>query len=93
MCGVNEAVETIIIYKANLMKNSSGFEEHIRNVLKEHAIISSETSEETVGIFVKVFKMGGVDAMIFDVAGALDFSDLKRHDERQKMLAKIFPPE
>lgn len=71
MCGVNEAVKTILIYKANLIKNKDGLEQHIRSILTEHNIISSESSEGTVNNLVKVFKMGIIDGMVYDVGSAL----------------------
>ena len=90
MCGVNEEVETIIIHKANLIKNSDGNKKHAKSVLTEHGIISSETSEEEVAVLVKVFKMGAVDAMTFDVAGALDFPNWKTFEKRREILRKKF---
>jgi hypothetical protein len=71
MCEINEAVEKILLYKANLMKGSLGYNRHIREVLIEHGIISKETGEEEVKILVKVFKMGGIDSMVFDVGAVL----------------------
>ena len=97
MCAVNEAVETIIIYKGNRIKNNDRYEKYIKSVLKEHNIIDSETSEETVEVFVKVFKMGAVDAMTYDVGAALDF--IKQRDcvdrwtsrkKRKEILRKKF---
>lgn len=102
----NDAVETIIKYKANKMKRSKTYANYIKSILNEHKIISRETSEETVGVFVKVFKMGAVDAMIYDIGAALDFTKKKKkrsvdddddvddwtsQPKRKEMLNKIFP--
>ena len=67
---VNESVETIMKHKANLMKNSRKYKEYITNILKEHGIIASEEK-------VKVFIMGAVDGMIYDIGAALDFTKQK----------------
>jgi hypothetical protein len=77
MSEVNEAVERIVLHKANLMKGSRGYDRHIKEVLTEHGVISSETDKEKVKVFVRVFKMGGIDAMVFDVGAALDFRKQK----------------
>ncbi len=71
MSEINEAVEKILLHKANLIENSDGHKKHAKSVLKEHGIISSETSREEVKVLVKVFKMGAVDAMVYDVGSAL----------------------
>ena len=105
MSKVNDAVDTIIRHKANKMKGSSGLTKHIKSILKEYGIISSEDNKETVNNFIKVFKMGAVDAMIYDVGAALDFTKQKKkrfvddddvddwthHQNRKKMIRKIFP--
>ena len=71
MSEVNEAVERILLCKANLMKGSPGYEKHIKKVPTEHDIISSETDKEELKVLTKVFKMGGIDAMVYDVGSAL----------------------
>jgi len=96
----NDAVETIILYNANKIKGSKLYAIYIKSDLKEHGIISSKDSKETVNDFVEVFKMGAVDAMIYDVgsACALGFAkntpevdDWTSRKKRQEMLKKIFP--
>lgn len=84
---IDEAVERIVGHKAKLMRNKKGYEKYIKDVLKEHGI---RDSKETVKAFVKVFKMGAVDAMIFDVGAALNFAVWKKPDKRKEMLRKIF---
>ena len=88
---VNDAVETIVVHKANKMIKSKGYEDHIQNVLRDHHI---EVTKEAM----KIFKMGGVDAMIYDVGSALGFikntpelNDWTSWDKRREMLKKIFP--
>ena len=97
MCGVNEAVEKIVLHKGNLIKRSHKYKSYIESVLREHGIISSETSKEEVRVLVKVFKMGAVDAMIYDVGAALDFTaqrgtvnDWTSFKKREKILRKKF---
>jgi len=97
MCGVNDAVETIVIYKGNRIKCSQKYEEYIKRVLKEHNIISSKTGEEEVKVLVRVFKMGAVDAMTYDVGAALDFTKKKHSvddwtsfEKRREILRKKF---
>ena len=87
---VNESVETIINHKANLMKNCRIYKEYITIVLKEHDIIASEET-------VKVFIMGAVDGMIYDIGAALDFTKQKHsvddwtsYKKRKEMLRKFF---
>ena len=97
MSKVNEAVETIIRHKANKIKKSTRYDNYIKSVLDDHHI---EASKEAV----EVFKMGAVDAMIYDVGAALDFTKQKRSvddeddvddwtswEKRKEMLRKIFP--
>lgn len=97
MCGVNEAVEKIVLHKGNLIKRSKQYKDYIESVLREHDIISTKTSREEVKVLVKVFKMGAVDAMIYDVGSALDFTkkklsvdDWTSFKKRKKILRKKF---
>ena len=90
MSAIEEAIETIIIYKGNQIKDNIEYNEYIERVLNEHGIISSETTEQTVEDFVKAFKIGSVDGMAFDVAAALDFTHSKARDKRRDILKKIF---
>ena len=90
MCEVNDAVEKIVIHKGNLIKGAGDFTEYIKSVLAEHGIVSSETSEDEMKVLVKVFKMGAVDAMIFDVAGALGLPAWKAKNKRRNILRKKF---
>ena len=83
MSKVNEAVETVIEYKANKMKNGRRYENYIKNVLRDHHI---EAGKEAV----ELFKMGAVDAMIYDVGAALDLPEWKSFSKRKEMLRKIF---
>jgi hypothetical protein len=79
----DKSVETIIKDKANKINNKKEYENHIKNVLKDHHI---EISKEAV----KVFKMGAVDAMIYDVGAALDSRYWKSRKQRRRMLDEIF---
>jgi len=67
----NDAFETIILYKANKMKKGlvpgSPFNKHIKTVLGNPG---TTVCEEQVENFV----MGGVDAMIYDVASVVGFT-------------------
>lgn len=94
MCGVNEAVETVIRKKAERIKGGlvpdSKYNNHIKKVLKQ---LDTNASEEQVRIFI----VGAVDAMIYDVGSALAFTqqrdcvdDWTFHEKRQEMLGKIF---
>jgi hypothetical protein len=93
---VNEAVKTIIKHKANKMMKREAFETYIRDVLEEHDIISNETSSEGAKIFVKVFKMGAVDGMMYDVGSALalgrrdNVENWTSLEKRQEMLMEFF---
>ena len=96
MCEVNEAVKRITIRRGNHIKNSEGYGEYIESVLKEHNIVNSETGEETVEVFVRVFKMGAVDAMTYDVGSALalgnkdDVEDWTSKEKRREILREKF---
>ncbi len=94
---LNEAVKTIIEHKANLIRNSQEYKKYIKNVLKKHGIVASADSEEKVKVLIEVFIMGAVDAMIYDVGTALDFTKQKRsvndwtsYRKREDMLDGIF---
>ena len=84
---INEAFEKIIEHKAKLMRNKTGYEKYIKDVLKEHGM---RESKETVKAFVKVFKMGAVDAMIYDIAAASNLRNWTSQEKRKEMLRKIF---
>lgn len=73
------------------MTNSKEYENYIKSVLNDHHI---EASKEAV----EIFKMGAVDAMIYDVGSALGFTrqtssvdDWTSRRKRKEMLKKIFP--
>lgn len=78
-----EAFEKIIEHKAKLMCNNTKYEEYIKEVLKKQGIRRSNE-------IVKVFKMGAVDGMIFDIGAASNFTRWKRYNRRKEMLLKIF---
>ena len=80
----NEAVETIIRHKAKLIIENEGHTKHIEDFLSESGINFKDNP-------VEVFKIGAVDAMIFDVGAALNFAEFKRTRKRREMLEKIFP--
>ncbi len=87
MSNLNDAVEAIVMHKADKMKNSKEYENYIKSVLNDHHIEA-----------VEVFKMGAVDAMIYDVGSALGFTrqtssvdDWTSRRKRKEMLKKIFP--
>ena len=96
MCGVNEAVKRIIIRRGNRIRNSEGYAEYIESVLREHNIINSNISEETVEVFIRVFKMGAVDAMTYDVGAALalgtkdDVENWASKEKRREILRSEF---
>jgi len=92
---LDDAFEEIIRYKAEKMKTGlipgSRFNRYIKRVLKQP---NRTVCEEQVENFV----MGGVDAMIFDVASVVgftrntpDFSDWTSYEKRQEILSEIFP--
>ncbi|HUU15877.1 MAG TPA: hypothetical protein VMW72_01905 [Sedimentisphaerales bacterium] len=90
MNGINEAFEKIVGHKAKLIKKSTGYEKYIKDVLKKRGIRDSEE-------IVKVFKMGAVDGMIYDIGAALDFTKQKHsvddwtsYKKRKEMLMKLF---
>ena len=87
----NDAFETIILHKAEKMRNSKKYKNHINNVLNDHNIDVTKGTEE-------IFIMGGVDAMIYDVASELGFTrntnlmdDWASLKKRREILKKIFP--
>ena len=81
MSAVDQAVKTIIMEKAKRLKKRE-YEEYIEDVLNDHHI---DASEETV----RVFLMGAVDAMSYDVGAALGFRKWKSHEKRKEMLKEI----
>lgn len=80
----DEAVETIIMYKAERIRKSEEHTKHIKEFLGECGINFKD-------IPVDVFKICAVDAMIFDVGAALNISVWKSLNKRKEMLGKIFP--
>ena len=77
-----DAVDIIVKHKANnMIKGSEGYEDHIKTVLKIRHIKASKEA-------VEAFKMGAVDAMIYDVAPTLGFT--KSYSKRIEMLKKVF---
>jgi len=94
---LDDAFEEIIRYKAERMKTGlipgSQFNTHIKEVLGQPGI---PVCEEQVENFV----MGGVDAMIYDVASLVgftrntpDYADWASYGKRQEILREIFPPQ
>ena len=83
MSEVDEAIETIIMDKAERIIDSGGHTKHIKEFLGECSINFEDIS-------VDVFKICAVDAMIFDVGAALDFAEFKHPRKRREMLRKIF---
>ena len=81
----NEAVEIIVKHKANnITKDNERYENHIKTVLEIRYIKASKKA-------VEAFKMGAVDAMIYDVGAALDSPSWKSRKKRKKVLNEIFP--
>ena len=94
---LDDAFEEIIRYKAEKIKTGlipgSRFNTHIREVLGQRGI---PVCEEQVENFV----IGGVDAMIYDVASlggfianTPDYSNWASRMKRQEILNDIFPPQ
>ncbi len=80
-----DAFDTIIKHKANsILKGNKPYENHIKTVLKLRHNKASKTSKEAV----EFFKMGAVDAMIYDVGSALGFRT--SYTKRIKLLKEIF---
>ncbi len=78
----NESVEIIVKHKANnITKGNERYENHIKTVLEIRYIKASKKA-------VEAFKMGAVDAMIYDVAPTLGFT--KSYSKRIEMLKKVF---
>ncbi len=78
----NEAVEIIVKHKANnITKGNERYEKHIESVLEIRYIKASKKA-------VEAFKMGAVDAMIYDVAPTLGFRP--SYKKRLEMLKEIF---
>ena len=96
MSELNEAVKTIIEHKADRIKRNGGYESYVEAVLREHHIIASEAGEETVKVLVKVFRMGAIDGMMYDIGSALafrtqdDVENWTSRTKRQAMLGEIF---
>jgi hypothetical protein len=68
---INNSVENILLHKANLIKGSVALKErHIKNLFKEYRIDYNENN-------VRIFLMGAVDAMVYDMGCALDFTKQK----------------
>jgi hypothetical protein len=94
---LDDAFKEIILYKANRMRSGlvpgSPYNIHIRRVL-------GQAGANVCGEQVENFVIGGVDAMIYDVASLVgftantpDFSDWASRDKRQETLTEIFPPQ
>jgi len=94
---LDDAFKEIILYKAERMKTGlipgSPYNTYIREVLGQPGI---HVCEEQVENFV----MGGVDAMIYDVASLVGFNantlnhaDWASYTKRREMLNEIFPPQ
>ena len=77
-----DAFETIIKHKANsILEGNKPYENHIKTVLK---LRHNKASKEAV----EFFKMGAVDAMIYDVGSALGFRT--SYTKRIMLLKEIF---
>ena len=94
---LDDAFKEIIWHKAEKMKTGlipgSPFNTYIKEVLGQPGI---PVCEEQVLNFV----IGGVDAMIYDVASLVgfvrntpDYSDWSSRSKRQEILSEIFPPQ
>ena len=90
MSTIDDAFERIIKHKANLIKNGNRYENYIKSVLNKKGILKKhgiKDSEKMVKVLVKVFKMGAVDGMIYDIAAALDFTKQKRRSKLKDSVA------
>ena len=65
-------------------------EEHTKHILDFLEEFFRNSGINFRDIPVNVFKICGLDAMIFDVGAALSFSVWKSPDKRKEMLRKIF---
>lgn len=81
---INKALETIVRHKAKLMMENDNYTKHIKDLLRVRGI-------STKNDLVQVFKIGAVDAMIFDVGCALNLRRINKYDKRKKFLGKLFP--
>jgi len=81
---INKAIETIVMHKAKLMMEKDDYTEHIKDLLRFCGI-------STKNDLVQAFKIGAVDAMIFDVGCALNLTRINKYDKRKKILGKLFP--
>jgi hypothetical protein len=90
MCDLNDAVEKIVLHKGNLIKNNTAFSKYIKSVLNEHGIISDKTKKNDAEVLIRVFKMGAVDGMTYDMGAALDIPEWKRQNKRREILRKKF---
>ncbi len=93
MPDINDAVKEIILYKGHKMKRAAEYGEykkHIKEVFKEHNINFTNNT-------FKAFVMGGIDAMIYDVACLLDsakkngtISYWSKHEKRREILKNLW---
>ena len=67
MDDVNEAFEALVLHKAKLIAGSGPLGRHISGLMEELKIKDCE----------KVAKLGAIDAMIYDMATAADFTKQK----------------
>ena len=85
---IKETIETFVMRKAKRMITKRGdddeYMKHIEELLSDHDISSNND------VF-QVFKMGAVDAMIYDVGCALGSRKLMKHDTRKYFLRQLFP--
>lgn len=90
---IDNEIETLLLYKANLMKRkyeqqNSKYLRHLKDIINELNIRDP----------VKAAIVGAVDAMIYDVACTLDFTKNKKgthkdwssYQSRKDLLIKIF---
>jgi len=80
-----ETIETIVMHKAKRMtKKDDKYMKHIKGLLRDCGISTNKD-------MVQAFKMGAVDAMIYDVGSILGSRKIRSHAKRKEILGKLFP--
>jgi hypothetical protein len=74
--GIQESFKELVKHKAQQMAEASTWKE-------QAAELGLKSDDE-----LKAFKLGGWDAMIFDMAQALNFVSYARRDFRQRLIEK-----
>ena len=84
---VNESVSHLIDHKARLMRNSQNYRKYLSELVKDLGIADP----------VEAALLGAVDAMIYDLATALDFtkqkgsvSDWSSYSSRRAIIRRIW---